>query len=56
MNVDGFEAAEEANCDPDPAIGRVNGNMVDLNRDFPDQFLTPGWSLEKLKENRQIEV
>lgn len=36
MNPDGFEIATEGSCDNSP--GRSNGNRVDLNRDFPDQF------------------
>ncbi|XP_038139891.1 carboxypeptidase D [Cyprinodon tularosa] len=37
MNPDGFEKAEEGNCNGD-FNGRNNGNNKDLNRSFPDQF------------------
>jgi len=57
MNTDGFEAAPEGECSPDPdAIGRCNANLADLNRDFPDQFVTAGETFEKLLENRQPET
>lgn len=36
MNPDGFEASYEGNCTG--TYGRVNGNMYDLNRNFPDEF------------------
>ena len=36
MNPDGFENAKEGQCAGD--IGRGNQNLVDLNRNFPDQF------------------
>jgi len=40
MNPDGYEAAAEGVCDPNPSnIGRQNENHVDLNRNFPDQFV-----------------
>ncbi|XP_043468801.1 carboxypeptidase D isoform X2 [Leptopilina heterotoma] len=39
MNPDGFEKAEEGECNPNTDyMGRKNANNVDLNRDFPDQF------------------
>ena len=42
MNPDGFEVAEEGACDSERGHGRENANLVDLNRDFPDQFdVTP---------------
>ncbi|XP_055924205.1 carboxypeptidase D-like [Argiope bruennichi] len=38
-NPDGFEAATEGDCyGTRQPSGRENGNGVDLNRDFPDQF------------------
>ncbi|CAL1265427.1 unnamed protein product [Larinioides sclopetarius] len=38
-NPDGFEAATEGDCyGTKTPSGRENGNGVDLNRDFPDQF------------------
>lgn len=36
MNPDGFENAKEGQCTGD--VGRGNQNLVDLNRNFPDQF------------------
>lgn len=40
MNPDGYEAAVEGVCSPNPEItGRANKNLVDLNRNFPDQFV-----------------
>ncbi|EDV22434.1 uncharacterized protein TRIADDRAFT_28479 [Trichoplax adhaerens] len=38
MNPDGFERAQEGNCDAPSSFGRNNANNVDLNRNFPDQF------------------
>lgn len=37
MNPDGFGDASEGSCDGDP--GRTNACRVDLNRNFPDQYL-----------------
>jgi len=43
MNPDGFEASEEGRCRSLAGYrGRKNGNGVDLNRNFPDQFDTEG--------------
>lgn len=39
MNPDGFEISKEGTCSG--SHGRQNGNGVDLNRNFPDQFDTP---------------
>nr|CAD7426106.1 unnamed protein product [Timema monikensis] len=40
MNPDGFEESWEGNCNSrDNYIGRNNAHGVDLNRDFPDQFI-----------------
>lgn len=39
MNPDGFEIAQEGACDK-RNNGRENAKMVDLNRNFPDQFDT----------------
>lgn len=39
VNPDGFEAAREGQCSPDPfRTGRQNAHKKDLNRNFPDQF------------------
>jgi len=48
VNPDGFEASVEGECSPDAfnKVGRVNGNLKDLNRDFPDQFVTKEASFE----------
>ena len=40
MNPDGYEVSKEGTQQNGP--GRPNSNMVDLNRDFPDQFDKPG--------------
>ncbi|XP_034945096.1 carboxypeptidase D isoform X2 [Chelonus insularis] len=40
MNPDGFEKSKEGLCESlDDFSGRENANHVDLNRDFPDQFV-----------------
>jgi hypothetical protein len=57
IETDGFEAVVEGNCYPDPdAVGRTNANKKDLNRDFPDQFVTKERSLDKLLVERQPET
>lgn len=39
INPDGFSRSFEGSCcSPDDYKGRKNGNGVDLNRNFPDQF------------------
>ncbi|XP_046550108.1 carboxypeptidase D-like [Haliotis rubra] len=38
MNPDGFENAVDGQCTG--VVGRPNANSVDLNRNFPDQFLS----------------
>lgn len=38
MNPDGYEYSVEG--DASSSIGRKNANMVDLNRNFPDQYGT----------------
>lgn len=37
MNPDGYEKAKEG--DYESLTGRTNANNVDLNRNFPDQYL-----------------
>jgi carboxypeptidase D len=37
MNPDGFEVAREGDCQG--MTGRGNANSIDLNRNFPDQFI-----------------
>lgn len=57
MNPDGYDAAIEGICNPNPdSIGRQNGNNVDLNRDFPDQFTTGKHDDDALVKNRQPET
>jgi carboxypeptidase D len=57
MNTDGFEAAPEGSCSPNPSIlGRRNANLVDLNRNFPDQFHTFGKHNSIDLEGRQPET
>lgn len=58
MNPDGFEAAIEGKCSPNPnKVGRRNGNDRDLNRDFPDQFRVPAnQTFEELIRGRQPET
>ncbi|XP_054163699.1 carboxypeptidase D-like [Oppia nitens] len=42
VNPDGFESAKEGDCyGATRQSGRQNANNVDLNRDFPDQFMKP---------------
>lgn len=51
LNPDGFEAAEEGECDgysKNKYSGRNNANNKDLNRNFPDQF--KNWNTFKLKD------
>lgn len=38
LNPDGYERAKLGDCDSE--VGRGNANNVDLNRNFPDQYLT----------------
>ncbi|CAG2171580.1 unnamed protein product, partial [Oppiella nova] len=41
LNPDGFESAKEGDCfGAERLSGRQNAHNVDLNRDFPDQFVT----------------
>ncbi|XP_046683001.1 carboxypeptidase D isoform X2 [Homalodisca vitripennis] len=49
MNPDGFEVSSEG--DATSLTGRNNANKVDLNRDFPDQYLDESpVKVEKLKQ------
>ncbi|CAG7717005.1 unnamed protein product [Allacma fusca] len=57
MNPDGYEKAVEGICSPNPdQVGRHNGNNVDLNRNFPDQFVTRKDDGEGLVAGRQVET
>lgn len=47
MNPDGFERAKEGECE---GGGRENANYVDLNRDFPDQFVAGSESANHQRE------
>jgi len=52
MNPDGYEVAKEGECSPDENIlGRLNANLIDLSRNFPDARL-----FENAYENRQPET
>lgn len=54
-NPDGFELAKEGDCDgSSKPSGRENANAVDLNRDFPDQFIALNGSV--LTDGRQPET
>jgi len=57
LNPDGFAAGKEGDCGSmaSGGRGRVNANMMDLNRDFPDQF-RDGHSQEDLVRGRQPET
>jgi len=57
LNPDGFAAGQEGDCGSmaSGGRGRVNANMADLNRDFPDQF-RDGHSQEDLVRGRQPET
>lgn len=57
MNPDGFEAAVEGICYPNPSqTGRENAHRVDLNRNFPDQFDGTKTDDAELIKNRQPET
>jgi len=52
MNPDGHEVAKEGECSPDENIlGRLNANLVDLARSFPDIRIQ-----DDIHENRQPET
>lgn len=54
MNPDGFTAAREGNCGSlRDYVGRNNAKGVDLNRDFPDQFGSPGKGPEDCQPETQ---
>lgn len=54
-NPDGFELAKEGDCEGNTKpSGRENANGVDLNRDFPDQFVSLNGSA--LTDGRQPET
>lgn len=57
VNPDGYEAAPEGQCNPNPSTtGRQNANKVDLNRNFPDQFVVKNDDDEALLKDRQPET
>jgi len=52
MNPDGYEVAKEGECSPEENIlGRLNANLIDLSRDFPDAR-----KFEDADESRQPET
>jgi len=52
MNPDGYEVAKEGECSPDETIlGRLNANLIDLSRSFPDARVQ-----DDIHENRQPET
>jgi len=51
MNPDGYEIAREGDCTS--VLGRANGKYVDLNRNFPDQYV-PGSDLNEQPETKDI--
>jgi len=52
MNPDGYEVAEEGECSPEEnKVGRLNANMKDLNRNFPNMI-----EHEDIYENREPET
>jgi len=57
LNPDGFAAGQEGDCGSmaSGGRGRVNARMMDLNRDFPDQF-RDGHTQEDLVRGRQPET
>ena len=52
MNPDGFEAAEEGDCNG--VQGRPNANGKDLNRNFPDQF--NNWATYDIDRDAEAET
>jgi len=52
MNPDGYEVANEGECSPDENIvGRLNANLVDLAKNFPDVRIQ-----DNIHKNRQPET
>lgn len=57
VNPDGYEASQEGTCQPPPfRTGRQNANKVDLNRNFPDQFVVKADDDAALMRGRQPET
>lgn len=54
-NPDGFEAGREGSCEDLTYRSRKNKNQIDLNRDFPDQFVKLSESTDMFA-NRQPET
>ncbi|XP_065663644.1 carboxypeptidase D isoform X2 [Hydra vulgaris] len=54
MNPDGYERAREGDCSS--ILGRANANNVDLNRNFPDQFVATASNLKPEIETQNVEA
>ncbi|XP_012555394.1 carboxypeptidase D isoform X1 [Hydra vulgaris] len=54
MNPDGYEKAREGDCSS--ILGRANANNVDLNRNFPDQFVATASNLNPEIETQNVEA
>ena len=55
LNPDGYEISREGACDNNRR-GRNNSNNVDLNRNFPRQFVEPQGDLRRLMEGKEPET
>ena len=55
LNPDGYEISREGACDNNRR-GRNNSNNIDLNRNFPRQFVEPQGDLRGLMEGKEPET